>query len=60
MNAEQERAFEAKAEKHFKSHRDTPCGRNFVFWEHEETEENKKNYRKNFDKCFPNSPGAGI
>lgn len=58
MNAQQEAAFEAKADKHFKSHRDTPNGRNFLFWDHELTEKDKKNYSKNFDTIFPNSPGA--
>ncbi len=60
MNAQQEAAFEKKAEKHFRGHRDTPCGRNFAFWDHEETKESKKNYKDNFDRTFPNSPGAGM
>lgn len=60
MTPQQEAAFEKKAEKHFKSHRDTPCGRNFTCWDHDETPETLKNYRKNFDNIFPNSPGAGF
>ncbi len=60
MTEQEERVFEAAAEKHFKSHQDVPNGRNFACWNHEEDEETIKNYRTNFDRCFPNSPGAGF
>ena len=63
MTPEQEAAFERKAEKHFRSHRDVPSGRNFRFWEHpsrgEDSKKEDENYRKNFDRIFPNAPGAG-
>ncbi len=57
MTPQQEAAFEAKAEKHFKSHREMPTGRSFT-WDHVETKESIDNYRSNFDKTFPNAPGA--
>jgi len=60
MTRQEEAAFEAKAEKHFRSHRDVPSGRNFHTWEHEHDPEAEKKYRSNFDKVFPNAPGAGI
>ncbi len=48
-------------EKHFRSHRDTPSGRNFVFWNSgPNINEEQDNYRNNFDSIFPNSPGAGV
>lgn len=47
-------------DKHFKHHRGVPFGRNFAFWDHEETEENRENYRNNFDQIFPNAPGVGL
>ena len=48
-------------EKHFQSHRDTPSGRNFVFWDSgPNINEEQQNYRDNFDVVFPNSLGAGI
>jgi len=60
MTPQQEAAFEKKAEKHFKGQRELPNGRNFRFWNHDKDTKADKQYRKNFDKVFPNSPGAGI
>jgi hypothetical protein len=60
MNAQEERNFEAKSEQHFKGHRDTPCGRNFMHWDHVNTPEATKKYAENFDATFPNSPGFGM
>lgn len=59
-DAAAERRLDAKIEKHFKSHRDVPNGRNFVFWEHDNDPVARRKYRENFDKIFPNAPGAGI
>ena len=61
MTLQEEAIFEAKAEKHFKSQRELPRGRDYR-WNtfHEITEEDYDNYRKNFDRIFPNAPGAGI
>jgi hypothetical protein len=47
-------------EKHFRSHRDLPNGRNFRWWNADQSPEADRKYRKNFDAIFPNSPGAGI
>ena len=47
-------------EKFFRSHRDTPTGRNFVYWNGVETAQDRQNYRDNFDSIFPNAPGAGM
>ena len=55
-----ERATDAKMEQHFRSHRDVPNGRNFHTWEHTHDPVAEDKYRKNFDKVFPNSPGAGL
>jgi len=56
-----EAQFEAKAEQEFRGQRELPCKRNFL-WNnyHTKTRAEMKAYRENFDKAFPNSPGAGI
>jgi len=59
MNAAQEAAFEKRVEKEFKSHRELPPGRNFM-WNREKEPEAEKNYRDNFDRVFPNAPGCGF
>lgn len=57
----QQKAAWAKAEeKHFKSHRDTPSGRNFVFWNNTPSREEEDKYRSGFDAIFPKAPGAGV
>jgi len=53
-------ALDAKIEKHFRSHRDVPSGRWFRTWEHDRDPVADRKYRDNFDRIFPNSPGAGI
>lgn len=55
-----ERNFEAKAEKHFKSHRELPPGRNVWAWNREHQPEADRKYKENFDRIFPNAPGAGF
>lgn len=60
MTPAQEAAFERKAEKHFKSHRPPPLGRNPIIWEQNHQPDADKKFRKNFDLVFPDAPGAGI
>jgi hypothetical protein len=61
MTPEEERKFEVKAEKMLKGHRQAPDGRNFMaFRMRFESEEDMENYRKNYDRIFPDAPGAGI
>ena len=59
MTAAQEKAFDAKVEKHFRSHRELPAGRNFTCWNREKNVAGDTEYRQNFDSIFPNSPGSG-
>lgn len=54
-----ERRDTAIMEKHFRSHRELPAGRNFRCWNREKDVKADRKYRENFDKVFPNSPGAG-
>lgn len=57
----QEAAFERRAEKHFKSHRELPNGRDFRWNQpHQYAVQGDKKFRENFDRIFPNSPGAGF
>ena len=56
----QEKADDIAFEKHFQSHRDVPAGRNFRWWNGDQTPGVDKTYRDNFDSIFPNSPGAGL
>lgn len=59
MTEAEERAFEAKAEKHFQSQRELPNGRDFRWNSFRfNTREDMKNYRKNFNKVFPDAPGS--
>jgi len=50
MTPAQEAAFERKAEKHFRGHRELPNGRNFRCWNRTETEVDRQKYRDNFDR----------
>jgi len=59
MTAQEEIVFEKKSARHFKSQRELPPGRDFR-WNSEKDPKAEKRYRDNFDKIFPNSPGAGI
>lgn len=49
MTPQQEAAFEAKAEKHFRSHRELPNGRNFRCWNRNADPIGDANFRTNFD-----------
>lgn len=60
MNAQEEREFDIKTEKYFQGHRPAPDGRNFMAFRPREYTKNTKEYNKNFDRTFPNAPGAGI
>lgn len=59
MTRQEEAAFEAKAEKHFRSHRELPNGRDYRFNRSYNKKDDEK-FKKNFDAIFPNAPGAGI
>ena len=54
--------FRKKRDRHFRSHRDTPAGRNFVFWDHDghNSKASLARFRNNMDAIFPSAPGAGI
>lgn len=52
MTPAQEAAFEAKAEKHFRSHRELPSGRNFRCWNRDKDVEGDRRYRENYDRIF--------
>lgn len=61
MTPAEEKAFEKKAEKHFKGQRELPVGRDFRWNQpHWHANAGDKKYRENFDAIFPNAPGAGI
>lgn len=60
MTPHEEAVFEAKAEKHFASHRELRNGRNFMMWNRDKDPVGDANYRKNYDATFPNSSGVGI
>lgn len=61
MTPQEERMWEAKIEKEFRSQRELPNGRNFRYWNHEkDPAPADKKYRRNFDATFPDAPGAGI
>ena len=49
MTPAQEAAFEAKAEKHFKSHRELPPGRNFRCWNRVKDVIGDQLYREKYD-----------
>lgn len=56
-----ERAFEVKAEQEFRGQRELPNGRSYLWnYYHAKTRAELEAYRKNFDKAFPRSPGAGL
>jgi len=59
MTEAEENVFEAKAEKHFRSHRELPNGRDYRF-NHVHTKGEDKKFKENFDAIFPNAPGNGI
>ena len=57
MSAVEEKAFDLKAEKHFRSHRELPPGRNFRCWNREKDVQGDEAYRQNYDKInWNNSP----
>ena len=61
MTRHEEAVFEAKAERHFRSHRELPRGRDFRWNTFRfNNEADLAHYRHNFDRIFPSAPGAGI
>jgi len=52
-------AFKKKSERHFRSQRELPCGRDFR-WNSERQPAADKKYADNFDGIFPNAPGVGM
>jgi hypothetical protein len=59
VNKAQEAAADKKMEKHFRSHRELPTGRDFRCFQ-EKTPEADQKYRDNFDRIFPKAPGFGL
>lgn len=59
MTEAEERVFEKRASKHFRSQRELPNGRDFR-WNSEKDPKSDKRFRHNFDTIFPNAPGVGI
>lgn len=51
--------FVQKREKHFKSQRELPNGRDFR-WNMQRDFDAETLYRKNFDRIFPDAPGNGV
>ena len=48
-------------DKHFaNTHKELPWGRNFRCFNREKDVVADRKYRANFDKIFPNAPGAGF
>lgn len=61
MTRNEEIAFEKKAENHFKGQRELQNGRDFRWNKsHSQCAQDDVSFRSNFDRIFPNSPGAGI
>lgn len=66
MTPQQEAAFDRKAEKHFRSHREIPNGRDFRWNNYRFDLVNTPagraidNFRNNFDSVFPDAPGSGV
>jgi hypothetical protein len=61
MTPQEERMWDKKIEKSFRSQQELPNGRNFRYWNHErDTTPADDKYKQNFDSIFPNAPGAGI
>ena len=59
MTEHEERVFEAKAEKHFQSHRDAPNGRNFLAFQMRFHGGNvKDSYNIGMCRTFPDAPGS--
>ena len=61
MTAEEEAKFDKWAENSFRSQRELPNKRNFL-WDtfRFRTKKDIDSYRRNFDLVFPHAPGAGI
>ena len=51
MTPQEEAAFEKKAEAHFKSYREIPNGRTFL-WNKRPSKQEMDNYRSNYDRIF--------
>ncbi len=60
QTAQGEAAFDRAAERHFRSHRELPNGKNFTCWNHTVMPGELIKYKQNFDTIFPNAPGAGF
>jgi len=61
MTRAEEAAFEKRVEKEFKSQRALPNGRDFRWNQpHHHAVAGDKEFRNNFDRIFPNAPGAGF
>lgn len=52
MTPQQEAVLDRKIEKHFRSHRELPNGRNFTCWNRERDVEADRRYLTNYDQVF--------
>lgn len=60
MTPEQERVFDAKVEKHFKSHRELPNGKNFLYWNRDRDPVADQKYKDNYDATFRNAKSSNL
>lgn len=61
MTRYEEAKHERFEENYFKSQREIPNGRNFLWDTYRfRTKSDIDSYRDNFDRIFPNAPGVGI
>lgn len=61
MTPQEEARAERLIEKDLKHHRTFPNGRDYrCFVQRFITDDERDSYRSNFDKIFPNAPGAGF
>ena len=56
MTPHQEATLDAKIEKHFRSHRELPNGRNFRCWNRNADPEGDTNFRSNYDQIDWSTP----
>ncbi len=66
LSKSEERRFDIQTEKHFRSQREVPPGRDYRWNTYRFEDHGKKGdrpadkFKANFDSIFPNAPGAGI
>ena len=61
MTREEEAKFHKQEESYFRGQRELPPGRDYRWTSYRFiTRQDRKNFRRNFDRIFPESPGRGI